>query len=355
MSDAPRSRLQELLDATPETDGPEALPAAVDPHVARRAFDYFEGFAREVRRGVLLELEAEASEGLRIGAYRALRVIGRGGMGAVFLAARDDGAFEQRVALKLLHAGEDRDEVVARLVEERRILSRLEHPGIARLIDGGSDASGRPFIVMEYVDGVSIVQHCQDHALDIPARLALVREVIDTVAFAHRNMVVHRDLKPSNILVDVSGRVKLLDFGIAKVLGEPDGQARIDARPMTFEYAAPEQIVGAAVTPLTDVYGLGGILYELLCGQRPFVRGDETLAAFESRLINDPPRRPSDVADATPVLPGDRAWADQLRGDLDAICLTALQKAPSARYQSAAELGDALDRHVSRTLPHSRS
>lgn len=290
-----------------------------------------------VRPAVLAPGDAVA--GTRIGVYRLVRPLGRGGMGTVYLAERADGQYDQQVALKLLHGLAPSDEARARFVAERQILARLVHPHIARLLDGGVTApspfapEGVPFFVMEYVDGRPLLDHCTANALSLDARLALFLDVCDAVAFAHQRLIVHRDLKPANLFVDAAGTVKLLDFGIAKLLDDEasDGQTRAGLRPMTPEYAAPEQLAGQDVTTATDVYALGLVLYELLTGTRLSIEGRATEAIV-------PP------SEAAHPAASDRL-ARRLRGDLDTVVLTALRLDPSRRYGTAAALADDLRRY----------
>jgi eukaryotic-like serine/threonine-protein kinase len=262
----------------------------------------------------------------QFGVWRVLRSIGSGGMGEVWLGERSDGDFAQRAAIKQL--AYPTPGLLQRFRQERQILARLEHPAIARLIDGGVDASGAPYLVMEYVEGVPITRYARDNALDLRTRLELFLGVCDGVQYAHANLVVHRDLKPSNILVTAHGAPKLLDFGIAKVLAttDPSAPATLTAsRLLTPDYAAPEQFSGAPVTTATDVYSLGVLLYELLTGARPRRSGPAT--------AEEPPL-PSMVDDT-----GTRkAWRRVLRGDLDRIVLTALATDPLRRYASAEAL-----------------
>jgi len=211
-------------------------------------------------------------EGREVGPYRLTRRIASGGMGSVYIAERADGAFERQFALKVVKKGMDTARVVQRFQLERQILARLNHPNIAGVIDGGETDDGRPYFVMEYVDGLPITTYCDQHRLGVTERLRLFRVVCQAVQYAHQSLVVHRDLKPSNILVTEAGQVRLLDFGIAKVLddtGDPalTGTGALLATPA---YAAPEQLVGGAITTTTDVYALGVVLYELLTGRRPF-------------------------------------------------------------------------------------
>ncbi len=284
--------------------------------------------------------------GAVVGAYRVLHEIGHGGMGTVYLAERADGAYEQHVALKRIRRGLDTKAVLRRFLHERQVLARLEHPNIARLLDAGVTADGLPYFVMEYVEGEPITDYCDRHRLPVRERLTLFDAVCRAVRYAHQNLVVHRDLKPSNVLV-MEGEdgpvVKLLDFGIAKVLHEEDGPELTQAggRVLTPEYGAPEQARGEAVTTATDVYALGVMLYELLAGQRP-----HRAASLEA---GGQPRRPSSVVSETPVAEGRRATVPQLRkllrGDLDHIVLKALREEPERRYGTAEELRQDLQRH----------
>ena len=236
--------------------------------------------------------------GTPIGPYRLVRKLGEGGMGVVFLAERE--TFQQAVAVKLMRPGYDTPAVVSRFLAERQILATLSHPNIARLLDGGLTADGRPFFVMEYVEGQPIDAYCRTHQLSIQARLDLFCTVCEAVQYAHQNLVVHRDLKPSNILVTEDGRVKLLDFGIAKVLdaGSPDAAralplTRTGQRIMTPEYASPEQVRGEPITTSSDVYALGVLLYELLTGQRPYRIASRLEHEVARIILEEEPTRPS--------------------------------------------------------------
>jgi len=291
-----------------------------------------------------------------VGGYRIEKEIGRGGMGAVYLAERADGEFDQTVALKVIKRGMDTDDIIRRFRYERQILARLQHPNIAQLFDGGVTDAGLPFIVMEYVQGIPIDEYARTKKLSVSARLALFQPVCEAVQYAHRNLIVHRDLKPGNILVNDEGRVKLLDFGIAKILEEEQNATvpvtREAGRRLTPEYAAPEQIKGDRVTPSTDVYALGVILFELLTGRRPYTFPSRMLKDIEKVVTESDPSRPSTVvigksssaADShDSSLSSERSSTPQslkktLRGDLDAITLMALRKDPDRRYSSAAEL-----------------
>ena len=308
--------------------------------------------------------------GTTVGPYRLTRVLGVGGMGAVYLAERTDGAFEREVAVKVLRAGLDAQGVLDRFRLERQILASLSHPAIAQMIDGGITEDGRPALVMEYVEGVPINRFADEHGLDVEARIRLMLPVADAVEHAHRHFVVHRDIKPSNILVTRDGAVKLLDFGTAKILEAPGSDApvlatRPEARFVTPEYAAPEQLLGEAVSTQTDVYALGGLLYELLTGVRPYVRrGSETV--LERMIRGDEPTAPSAAilpgGDDTRARAGRRrmnsglsalpgmtpdALRRRLSGDIDAILLCALQTRPESRYESVVAFREDLERHLS--------
>ncbi len=280
--------------------------------------------------------------GDEVGHYRLLHEIGTGGMGAVWLAERSDGAYQRRVALKLPHASAGRG-LAARFARERDILAGLEHPHIARLYDAGIDRHGAPFLALEHVVGVRIDQYCRDHALDVRRRLGLVLQVARAVAHAHSKLVVHRDLKPSNILVTADGQVRLLDFGIAKLL-EGDVAAetqltRLAGRALTPEYASPEQIQGVPIGTASDVYSLGVVAYELLTGAKPYRPTRASAAALEEAIL---------AADPVPAsqATGDPALRRALRGDLDAILAQALRKAPGDRYASVDAFAQDIERYL---------
>ena len=279
--------------------------------------------------------------GRTIGAYRIVSELGEGGMGIVCLAERADGHFEQRVAIKLVKHGLFSEEAHRRFLQERRILAHLEHPSIARLLDGGVMDDGMPFFVMEWVNGQPVTSYCAERALPIDDRLAIFLQVCDAVQYAHRNLVVHRDLKPSNILVDVSGRVKLLDFGIAKLLEDGGGAAPAQTigRALTPEYAAPEQLLGEPVSTTADVYALGVLLHELLTGERPYRLRSDAPGELERAILEQEPLAPSSRV-AAPDL------RRRLRGDLDRIVVTALQKSPDRRYPSAEAIAADVRRHL---------
>jgi serine/threonine protein kinase/Tfp pilus assembly protein PilF len=324
-----------------------------------KATAYFDGLASDLLASAGLEIESAARPSQRIGPYQALEAIGHGGMGVVYRAERVDGAFDQKVALKLLHRDMDTPELRARFLAERQILARLSHPNIAHLLDGGVTDEGRPYLVMEYVEGQPITHHCQANALPVEEVLRLYLVVIDAVSYLHRNLVVHRDLKPSNVFVDRGGNVKLLDFGIAKLLADAaDGVelTRTGEQLGTPGYAAPEQLVGAPVTTATDVWALGVVLYELLTGTRPHKRvtGDRQSVTSElpptpSSILRSRQRKlsaaPADHSDTEPSPAMVLAWR-RVAGDLDTICLKALRPEPEARYPSAEQLGQDIERFL---------
>jgi eukaryotic-like serine/threonine-protein kinase len=287
----------------------------------------------------------------RAGPWRLDRRIGHGGMGEVWRAQREVGGFEQVAALKLLKRGMDSEAMLARFLQERRILARLEHPWIARLLDGGITADGRPYFAMELVQGEPITDYVARCQPSLPALVELFLHICAAVEFAHRNLVVHRDLKPSNILVDASGEPRLLDFGIAKLIeagdeADPPTLTAAHLRVMTPAYAAPEQLIGDAVTTATDVYSLGLILYELITGALPPQRGNrDPQAASPPAEVTIGPcqalrRQPGSDTEAMRRL---RAVRDVQR-DLDAIVLTALRHDPARRYTSVAAFSADLSR-----------
>jgi eukaryotic-like serine/threonine-protein kinase len=368
----PGARWEELFDDLVELNGPDrarrlAEIAATDPALAVRLERLLEadGETADFLARPAAEILGAGGDGsplpagTRVGSWRLLELLGRGGMGEVYLAERDEGTFTQRAALKLIKRGMDSRAIVRRFVRERQILSRLEHPGIARLLDGGSTEDGRPFFVLERVEGVPIDEHCRTRELGLEERLRLVRSVCAAVDSAHHSLVVHRDLKPANILVTADGTVKLLDFGIAKLLsgGEDEEETahltQIGARVLTPAYAAPEQILGEPVTTATDVYALGVLLFELITGALPHAREQRSLSSLASGVERETAERPSGV-----LRRADTRLARRVSGDLDLIVLTAMHRDPARRYASAAALADDLGRFLAgrpvRARPDSR-
>ena len=307
-------------------------------------------------------------EGRHFSGYTLIREIGRGGMGCVYLAERSDETFHRQAAIKLVLPPANTSFVIARFQQEREILASLDHPNIAKLLDAGVTEEGWPYFVMEYVDGQPIHRWCDERKLNISQRIELFRGVIAAVHYAHQHLVVHRDLKPSNIFVTKEGQVKLLDFGIAKVLaarnaGEVPETVTL-AGMMTPEYASPEQVNGTAITTLSDVYSLGVVLYELLTGHRPYRLLSAAMHELARVIAEVEPARPSDVVaisesssnhDRTPITPGmvsavregePNRLRKRLAGDLDSIVLMALRKEPARRYGSVESFGQDLGRHL---------
>lgn len=282
-----------------------------------------------------------------LGRFRIVSRLGRGGMATVYRAERADGTYEQQVALKLLRRGLDTEDVIRRFMGERQILSSLSHPNIARLLDGGSTADGRPFLVMELVEGESIVAWADGRCLDVAGRLELFLAVADAVHAAHRQLVVHRDIKPSNVLVDHAGQVKLLDFGIAKLLDTDEAHTADGLLPHTPSYASPEQLKGDRITTASDIYQAGILLLELVTGTRPTgdtVGSSSRLASRAATTEMPGNGAPEDRAKARLSTP-DRL-ARRLRGDVDLIIAKALRDEPTERYHSIAEMAEDVRRHL---------
>ncbi len=387
METATWAKIKEILDLTLDLD-PDARNAFLDQ----------QGIASELRTEIesLLENEEAAEDMMRlpavafardllddedpigqeIGAFKVIRELGHGGMGAVYLAERTDGKFVQRVAIKLLKREVNTATVRRRFRREREILASLDHPNIARLLDTGTTADRIPFLAMEYVEGLPIDQYCDRNELGLEQRLELFRKVCSVVDFAHRSLVVHRDLKPSNILVTSDGIPKLLDFGISKITSDEIENTATVTRlgMMTPSYASPEQLRNESVTTAADIYSLGVILYQLLSGHRPFESKEGDLKEILKAVTEIDPPLPSSVADtAEPHRPGSGWKSDEasssmgqtepagspetspatvgvkpnlLRGDLDNIVLKALKKEPDRRYRSAESFSDDIGRHL---------
>ncbi len=333
--------------------GDGAAPGMLERGAGRAAASLFDGLAADAWPAGADPSAPSLAAGTRLGPWRLRERLGAGGMGEVWLAERADGAFELEVAVKLLKRGMDSEAVLTRFRREREILARLQHPGIARLLDAGSAPDGRPYFVMERVEGRPLTAYCGGKSLEVEARLSLLLRACEALDYAHRNLVVHRDLKPSNILVTGTGEVKLLDFGIAKLLaaeGEEGGLTRTDLRILTPSYAAPEQVLGEPVSTATDVYGLGVVLYELLTGRLPHRREAGSLASLAAEVERETVERPSAVVAREGVPLGVRVvdWGRLVRrlsGDLDTIVLKALSREPERRYGTAAALAEDLRRH----------
>lgn len=277
-----------------------------------------------------------------IGPYRVKKLIAKGGMGNIYLAERNEADFHKNVAIKIIRREINSQVTVQRFIQERSILSSLNHPNIAQLLDGGITEDGRPYFVMEYIDGIPITEYCKTNRCGLSDRLSLFRNMCDAVQYAHTNFVVHRDLKPSNILVNRDGKVKILDFGIAKLTdGKLDEESLIQTREgyrmLSLNYAAPEQITGEPVTTATDVYSLGLLLFELLTNKRAYSLKDKNLIEAENVIREIEPLKPGQV---------NKRWRKQLQGDLDAITMKAVRKEPEKRYESARLLLDDIDAYL---------
>jgi non-specific serine/threonine protein kinase/serine/threonine-protein kinase len=318
-------------------------PLAAEVAALLRAHDRAESFMDlpALHGGLVVEEDAavDALLGQALGPYRIVELVGSGGMGAVYRAVRIDEQFEKQVAIKIVRRGLDTDLVLSRFKSERRILARLDHPGLARLLDGGTTPDGRPYLVMEYVVGRRIDLYAAERGLDVTQRLALFRQVCAAVAYAHQNLVVHRDIKPANILVTADGTPKLLDFGIAKLIDpdRSDDPTVTDGCALTPDYASPEQLRGEPVTTASDVYSLGVLLFELLTGQRPYRLESRAPHVVARAVCEQEAPRPSSIATES---------RGALAGDLDTIVLMALRKEPLRRYASVERLSDDLRRHV---------
>ncbi len=373
--------LNEALDVPPERlDAWLQALEATQPAIAvdlRQLLsvqdDSFASFLNGQAAPIPKELHHSHS-GELIGNYRVLHELGSGGMAVVYLAERADGHFEQQVALKILRFGADGGEARHHFAQERQILASLDHPAIARLIDGGITPAGLPYLAMEYVDGMPIDRFCDQQRLSIDERLQLFVKVAEAVRYAHHRLIVHRDLKPSNIVVTADGVVKLLDFGIAKLL-DPDSfmhaapPTRDVVRLMTPEYASPEQARGDPITTATDVYQLGRLLYELLTGESPYRQRARNSLESLRVILESKPRRPSAavsragaadkahenarlVATSAARATTPERLRQALRGDLDAILLMAVHKEPQRRYASVARLADDVERYLRRLPVH---
>ncbi len=369
-----------VLDLAPEARAHYLDEACVEPVVRRYVeslvYSYqqagsFLDVAAIMPVDTLVESAPEPWTGRRLGAYKLIEIIGEGGMGEVYRAVRADDQYQMQVAVKLVRGGFDSRLTLARFKAERQILADLDHPNITRLVDGGATEEGQPFLVMEYVRGLPLDQYCDQHRLNVTARLELFRVVCAAVQFAHQNLVIHRDLKPGNILVTEDGTPKLLDFGIAKIM-EPEGAGNAAARTQTMvrlltpEYASPEQLRGEAISTASDVYSLGVVLYELLTGHRPYRVSTRSPEEMVRAVVETEPEKPSaaiqreepaaDENETPARLTPDAVSAvregsverlrRRLSGDLDNIALNALRKEPQRRYASAEQLSEDIRRHL---------
>jgi serine/threonine protein kinase/tetratricopeptide (TPR) repeat protein len=349
--------------------GDESLRGEVESLLS--SFDGASTFLEDCPAADLLSAQSRAMQGRRIGAYRIVREIGQGGMAVVYLGERDDQNYRKQVAIKMVKTGIDTEQVLQRFRNERQTLATLDHSNIVKLLDGGSSEDGSPYLVMEYVEGLPIDEYCDRHQLSIDDRLRIFREVCSAVEYAHEKLVIHRDLKPGNILIAKGGVPRLLDFGIAKLLNPECFQAPLDTRtnwrPMTPEYASPEQIRGQAVTTATDVYSLGVLLFDLLTGHRPYSCAGQSLLEIERLVCETEPEKPSavirnkeekvsdDGGVRTTITPESVSiqrglqpaeLQRRLRGDLDTIVMKALRKEPTRRYGSVAEFSHDIERYL---------
>jgi serine/threonine protein kinase len=354
--DRPPEARRALIDARCSAD--EDLGREVESLLqsTAQAADLYELPALAIAGAEAVERILETGQllaGGRLGAYRIVRELGRGGMGTAYLAVRADEEYDKDVAIKLIKRGMDTEAILRRFRNERQILANLDHPNIARLLDGGTTPDGLPYFVMEYVEGLPLDVYCNAQGLGITDRLHIFRSVCAAVHYAHQHHIVHRDLKPTNILVTADGTPKLLDFGVAKMLNPLAASHTTEVtslgRAMTPEYASPEQIRGGPIGPATDVYSLGVLLFELLTGRHPYLLRGRTPADLERAICEDEPCKPSGVGlesvssarDDSPV-----KLRRRLAGDLDRIVLMALRKEPERRYVSVEQLSDDIRRHL---------
>jgi eukaryotic-like serine/threonine-protein kinase len=346
---AVQSLFEELVDIAPDEQDRRLIKSKLPPHIVHQVA----ALLLASRSEGILDMASPSMDhdpgkptsytslpkGAEVGGFTVDKLIGRGGMGEVYLARRTSVDFEQLVALKLLRAeAADRGDAFMR---ERRLLARLEHPGIARLIDAGIAPDGRPYMAMEYIDGQSIDVWCGGHKCNLEQRLDLFRDVCEAVSYAHANLIVHRDIKPSNIMIDKNGKVRLLDFGIAKLLDDTSLVPATTQAMLTPDYAAPEQLDGDDPTVAADVYALGIVLYELVCGRGPWRSDGASVPAIIRRVLYEDPALPSKAAAHS----GTQVAASQIAGDLDAIIMKAMRRNPSERYRSVADLATDVRRH----------
>ena len=325
-----REKVIELLDSIEQSETEQFLEGTQA---------YPQNLARDLSDADQLR-DSSAMIGKTVGRYEITKLIGHGGMGSVFKAKRADGSYDRQVAIKILRRGMDTPSNIARFKRERNILANLDHPHIAQMLDGGLTDQGLPYLVMECIDGVPLLSYCDRNKLSIPERLELFEDVCKAVNHAHQNAIIHRDLKPSNIFVTDAGDVKVLDFGIAKLMDPSQSEdifkTRTGARMLTLGYAAPEQLESQAITTATDAYVLGILLYELLAGQHPFKLEKKGLTEIEEVIRTVSPERPSqrfeelaseqqdDISSNRSTIPA--ALQKMLTGDLDAIAMKALRK-----------------------------
>jgi serine/threonine protein kinase len=352
-----RAEVERLLSAHAAAEAEDFIeaPAPVDPDLTLAAASPTDVSDTRAAAGRDEGFDEQAWIGRKLGPYRLQAFLGRGGMGTVFRAEREDAAGRRAVALKVVTRWDESGWVRERFEAERRILAALDHPHIARFLDAGTTLDGRPYLVMDLVEGLPLGEYVRAAGLDLRARLGLFRQVCAAVQYLHQNLVVHRDLKPGNVLVTPDGTAKLLDFGIAKLLEPGPGGAALTVtllRALTPDYASPEQVRGDAVTTASDVYALGAMLYELLCGRRPHRLSTYSPEEVLRAVCQETPERPSAVAardeadGARPRRARPGRLRRQLEGDLDVIVMTALRKEPERRYRSAEQLSEDVRRHL---------
>jgi serine/threonine protein kinase len=342
-----QKQIEEIFQAAVSLDESErkdylAKACADDHRLCEEVMHLISSFNHENETA---EKELNSIVGRVIGSYRITGEIGRGGMGAVYAAERADGMFRTKAAVKLIKRGMDTDSILRRFRNERQILATLNHPNVARLLDGGTTDEGLPYFVMEYIEGVPLFDYCSKKNLDLKERLKIFREICEAVQAAHEIKVVHRDLKPSNILIKADGAPKLLDFGIAKLLDPELAAATIEPtltqwRMMTPQSASPEQICGGAITFASDLYSLGVLLYELLAGEKPYYFASHAPHEISRVICEQEPPPPSRVQNAKQKAHG------AIESDLDKIILKALRKIPAERYQTADELGADIENYL---------
>lgn len=371
MTNSSWPEIQRLFDealSLPASERPSFVEReASSPEVAKETLELLESHEAPGKMGPMEHASSAPDAPIelpsQIGPYKILRQLGAGGMGTVYLAQRSDEQFEHQVALKVMREGTDIPSIRERFLAERQILAQLVHPNIAWLLDGSVTDDGRPYFVMEYVEGQPLLEYCDSRRLGVRSRLALFLDVCEAVSYAHQNLVVHRDLKPGNVFVTDDGHVKLMDFGIAKLLDDehagPKGSpiTRTGPAPMTPEYAAPEQLKGEPITTATDVYQLGGLLYQLLTGRRPF-DGTDFAGPIAAAVLTEEPSKPSTAVGAATVRGATaseiaqvrgstvRRLTKQLNGDLDQVVLKALRREPDQRFGSVEGLAEDVRRYL---------
>ena len=334
--------VEKLMDAMDESDSFMEQPAA------RKATDFVQDWYDDAKNEFTRKMK-----GKKVGPYQLVEQLGMGGMGMVYLAERADGAFEQKVALKYVRSGMETGEILERFTREQKIMAMIQHENIARIYDAGHDEHGVPFLIMEFVDGTTITEYCEENKLSVKERLKLFIDVCETVYFAHQNLIVHRDLKPSNIFVTKEGKVKLLDFGVAKVMDDEISElTRTGSNFVSMAYAAPEQLENAAVNTGTDVYSLGVILYQLLSGELPYSLADSGLSDAHQKLKSERAEKPSTRIQKKAAVGAGitneelTRLVKELRGDLDNIILKAMAKEPAERYDSLRAFADDIRRYL---------